>query len=83
MQKIENSTSLKITEITSKCFPTYSWTCPLEDVTVHTVSLQEVLIGEAWDPYQGARAIQRANVDMQRPHVVTYHIAIHWKINKN
>lgn len=67
----------------SRCFLTYSWTCPLEDVTVHTVSLQEVLIAVARDPHQRTRACQRAHVDVQCPHVVTYHITIHWKVDEN
>lgn len=32
-------------------FLTYSWTPPLEDVTVDALSIQEVLIAEARDPH--------------------------------
>lgn len=65
------------------CFLTYSWTRPPEHITGHTVSLHEFLIVEAWDPLQCARAVQRAHVDVQCPHVVTQYVAIHWKVNKN
>jgi len=63
------------------CSLTYRGTCPPEDVAVQTAPLQEVLITGARDPRQRARAVQRAHVDLQRPHVVTYHITVHWEGN--
>ena len=64
-------------------FLTYGWTSPLEDITVQTASHQELIIAGTRDPNQWARAVQRAHVDVQRPHVVTDHITIHWKVDKN
>lgn len=62
---------------------TYGGACPLEDVAVQAASLQEVLVTRARDPDQRAGAVQRAHVDVQRPHVVAYHIAVHWEVHEN
>lgn len=45
--------------------------------------MQEVIVTGARDPHQRAGAVQRAHVHMQRPHVVAYDIAVHWKVDKN
>lgn len=70
-------------QLQMKLLLTYSWTCPLEEVTVHAVSIQEVLIAGARDPHQRAWAVQCTHVYMQCPHVVTYHVAVHCKQERN
>lgn len=62
---------------------TYGGAFSFEDVTVEASALEKFLVAVTWDPRQLAGAVERADVDVQRPHVITYHVAIHWKCHKN
>lgn len=61
---------------------TYLWACAIEGALAgDAFSCQEFLITGAGETNKWAGAIQGAHVDMQCPHVVTYDIAIHWKVD--
>lgn len=62
---------------------TNRWTLSPEGIAVPAAPLQEVIEAGARDPHERARAVQRAHVHVQRPHVVTNDIAVHWKEDKN
>lgn len=61
-------------------FLTNGWTFSFEDVAVETLALQEFLVAVARDPHQRAGAVESTYVYVQRPHVITYHIVVNWKL---
>lgn len=65
--------------VNNMCIPTYRGTRPTGGITVHTLSIQEAVVVEARDAGQLAGAAQGADEDVQRPHVVTYHISVDWR----